>query len=68
MLSVFNTHTQQGDTRNLLEVMDMLIILITVVVSWVLCLRTNSPKCIYEICAIFCILTTPQKPEKKKKC
>ena len=31
-----------------------------------LCLCPNSPKCIYEICEIFKILTTPQKLEKKK--
>ena len=30
------------------------------------CLHPNLPKCIYEICAIFYILTTPQKPEKKR--
>lgn len=30
------------------------------------CLHPNLPKCIYEIYAIFYILTTPQKPEKKR--
>ena len=49
MLSVLNTHTEQRDTKNLLEVMDMLIILITVVVTWV-CAYVQTHQ--NEICAI----------------